>query len=82
MRSHPSLFYYITEHLTSGLIREVASHERDNLVVFYYITVHLTSGLIREVASHERDNLVDTTKLSLSLEATTLIRPDVRCTVI
>jgi len=43
---------------TRGLIREVASHERDNLVVFYYITLHLTSGLIRVVASHQRDNLV------------------------
>jgi hypothetical protein len=34
-----------------SLIREVASIERDNLVVF-------TNGLIREVASIERDNLV------------------------
>jgi hypothetical protein len=54
--SHDNLvvFYYITVHLTSGLIRVVASNERDNLVVFYYITEHLTSGLIRWVASHER----------------------------
>ena len=43
-RDNLVVFYYITVHLTSGLIRGVASHERDNLVVFYYITVHLTSG--------------------------------------
>ena len=52
-RDNLVVFYYITVHLTSGLIRVVASLERDNLVVFYYITVHLTSGLIREVASLE-----------------------------
>ena len=43
-RDNLVVFYYITEHLTSGLIRGVASLERDNLVVFYYITEHLTSG--------------------------------------
>ena len=50
-------------YLKSGLIREVSSLERENLVVFDYFSVSeiwpdKRGGLIREVSSLERENLV------------------------
>ena len=47
-------------HLKSGLVRGVASLERDNLLVFYYLSASefLKSGLVRGVAFLERDNLL------------------------